>query len=126
MNPIPITKTEGQELPVPNAWRPALKLLADAVVLKSSVQTIDGFIVDAIDEELLLISHSNVNDYPDSLGPLSAASWTSSICVWHEGYWQVLLDLTTDTGEVSDLVLHAKVTECGDAYTIEPGLIYVP
>ena len=126
MNHISVTKTEGQELPVPNAWRPALKLLADAVVLNSPLPNIDGFVIDEVDEESLLISHSNINDYPESLGPLAAASWTSSIYVWDEGHWQVLIDLSTDTGEVSDLVLHAKVTERGDAYAIEPGLIYVP
>lgn len=126
MSHIPVAKTEGQELPVPSDWRPALKLLADAVVFNSRLPTIDGFIFDGIDEESGLINHSNISDYPDSLGPLAAASWTSSIYKWGEGCWRVLVDLTTDTGEVSDLVLHAKITERGSAYAIEPGLIYVP
>jgi hypothetical protein len=53
-------------------------------------------------------------------------SWNSSFRVWNEGHWKLLLDLITETGAVSDLVLHAKVTERGEAYAIEPGLIYVP
>lgn len=126
MSHILVTKTEGQELPVPNAWRPALKLLADAVVFHSPLTTVDGFIFERIDEESVLINQSNINDYPESLGPLTAASWTSSIYIWDEGYWRVLVDLTTDAGEVSDLVLHAKITERESAYAIEPGLIYVP
>ena len=126
MSEFPVNKIMNQELPVPNAWRPALKALADCLVLKSPIQSVAEFIIDDIDEESLLISYGNIDDYPDTLGPLAAASWESSICVWSEGYWQLLVDLTTETGDVSDLVFHAKVTERGSAYSIEPGLIYVP
>lgn len=126
MDYSPISKTEDQELPVPSAWRTALKALVDAVVLQTKLREIEGFVIMSIEDDLLQICRSNIEDYPDTLGPLSEETWKSSICVWNEGFWAVLVDLTTNDGEVSDLVFHAKVTERGEEYLIEPGLIYVP
>ena len=126
MKPSAVAKIEGNEFPVPKAWRPALKVMADAMVLGSPLLTVDGFIIGESDEELLRFNRRNIDDYPDTLAPLTEASWNSSFRVWNEGHWKLLLDLITETGAVSDLVLHAKVTERGEAYAIEPGLIYVP
>lgn len=126
MEYVPVSKSEDQELPVPAAWRPALGALADAMVEKTALDPIEGFVISAIEDGLLEISRSNIEDYPDKLGPLTKESWKSSICVWDGRCWEVLVDLTTDGGDVSDLVMHAKITECGDDYFIEPGLIYVP
>ncbi len=126
MDDVPVSKTEDQELPVPSDWRPAFKALADAIVLDTTFHPIEGFVISSIEDERLQISRGNIRDYPDKIGPLSQDSWKSSIYVWDERYWAVLVDLTTDKGDVSDLVLHAKVTERGDEYLIEFDLVYVP
>jgi len=126
MNNIPISKTEDQELPIPSAWRLALKQIADALVLQTSIPQLDGFLVSPVEKNQLGICQENIRDYPDPLGPLSIESWKTSVSVWSAGYWSVLVDLTTTSGDVSDLVFHAKVMEREDRYLIEPGLIYVP
>jgi hypothetical protein len=126
MNHVPICKTEDQELPVPSAWRLALKGIADALVLRTTIPHINGFQIGPVENDQLGICRENIKDYPDPLGPLTAQSWNSSVSVWNRGYWAVLVDLTTRSGEVSDLVFHAKVTQQKDKYLIEPGLIYVP
>lgn len=126
MKYVPVSKTEDQELPVPDAWKPALKALADAIVGNTVPNPIEGFVIGAIEDDRLEISRSNIEDYPDKLGALTKQTWKSSIYVWDGRCWEVLVDLTTDTGDVSDLVMHAKITECGDKYFIEPRLIYVP
>ncbi|MCR9225609.1 MAG: hypothetical protein NXH70_16190 [Hyphomonas sp.] len=126
MKYVPVSKIEDQELPVPSAWRPALKALADAMVGKAVLHSIEGFVINAIEDDGLEVSRSNVEAYPDKLGPLTKDSWKSSIYVWDDGCWEVLVDLTTEAGDVSDLVMHAKVTEREGGYLIEPGLIYVP
>lgn len=123
---VPISKTEDEELPVPSAWRLALKGIADALVQRTTIPQIDGFQIGLVKDDHLGICRENIKDYPDPLGPLTAESWDSSVSVWSGGYWAVLVDLTTRSGEVSDLVFHAKVTEHKDQYLIEPGLIYVP
>ena len=126
MDHVPISKTEDQELPIPSAWRSALKEIADALVLRRTIPQIDGFLISPIETDQLGICWENIGDYPDPLGPLTKESWKTSISVWNAGYWSVLVDLTTTSGEVSDLVFHTKVTEREDRYLIEPGLIYVP
>lgn len=126
MDHAPVSKTDDQELPVPSAWRLPLKEIADALVLRTTIPHIDGFVISPIDIDQLEICRANVRDYADPIGPLTVESWKTSISVWDEGYWSVLVDLTTTSGEVSDLVFHAKVTEHEDQYLIEPGLIYVP
>jgi hypothetical protein len=122
----PVSKTKNQEMPVPIAWRPALKALADAIVGKRALRSIEGFVFRAIEDDGLEVSRSNIEAYPDKLGFLAEDSWKSSIYVWNEGFWEVLVDLTTEAGDLSDLVMHAKVTEREDGYFIEPGLIFVP
>ena len=126
MDHVPISKTEDQELPVPSAWRSALKEIADAFVLRTTIPQIDGFLIGPMKKDQLKICRENIGDYPDPLGPLTEESWKTSVSVWSAGYWSVLVDLTTTSGEASDLVLHTKVMEREDRYLIEPGLIYVP
>ena len=57
----------------------------------------------------------NLRAYGDVLVPLNAETWGSSVYCWMDGYWQVMVDLSTEGEPISDLALHAVV---GD----EPGL----
>ena len=66
------------------------------------------------------------SDYPDTIGRLTEITWVSSVCAWTGNSWEVLVDLSTSDGQVSDLVMHVEIRETGDCYIIEPGLIYVP
>ncbi len=121
-----ISKTEDKELPVPSAWRFALKTIADALVGETVIPKIDGFLISSPEKDQLQICRDNIEAYPDEIGSLNVESWNSSIHIWNNGYWSVLVDLTAHSGETTDLVFHAKVSEQGEQYLIEPGLIYVP
>lgn len=122
-----VLKDEERELPVPSIWRSALKQIVDSFVQERALPTlVDAIIVDPIASDEAKISRQNIQDYPDPIGPLAEFSWTTSIYIWMDGYWDVLVDLSTSDGETSDLVLHAKVRESDNQYIIKPGLIYVP
>lgn len=101
----------------------ALKKIADAFA-DGRIPTGEG--IRSVGAETAKINFENIEDYPDATGPLNDASWDTSICVWTGNHWDVLVDLTTLSGERSDLVLHAKVFEVDGGAEIEPGLIYVP
>jgi hypothetical protein len=116
-------KVEGKEQPVPTGWRLALKTIADAFA-EGRIPTGEG--IRSVTADTAKINFQNIEDYPDATGPPTDASWDSSICVWMGNQWDVLVDLSTVSGERSDLVLHAKVFEVGGGTEIEPGLIYVP
>lgn len=68
-----------------------------------------------------------IADYGETLVPLPEESWDSSVALWMNGFWEVLVDLWTEAeGRSSDLVLHMRVFEDGAGYRFEVGLVYVP
>lgn len=123
---IPVTKDDENELPIPDTWRLVLKEIADCLVKQDFQFTIAPINVLRVGNETASINQNNVDGYPDTLGALSCKTWKTSIYIWDGGYWRVLLDLSTEQGETSDLVLHIKVREKVDGFEFEPGLIYVP
>ena len=121
-----IVKDEDRERPIPLVWRAPLKPIVDALVRGEVPASAAPLIVGAVDPDNLRINRENIADYPDALGPLGDAAWQSSVYIWMAGHWDVLIDLMTEDGEISDLVLAARIIEAGDQFMIEPGLIYVP
>lgn len=126
METVPIEKDDERELPVPTAWRSALKQLADKAVLGTEIKDSSDIEIGKIDSKTALSHRYNVESYPDALGPLNDKSWETSIYIWESPYWAILIDLSDVNGETTDLVLHAKIFETRERFKIEPGLIYVP
>ncbi len=116
-------KVEGLEQPIPAAWRATLKDVVDALV---AGRLPEGDSIRSIDAKAAEVSFENIRRYPDAAGPLSEASWTTSICAWMGGYWEVLVDLTNLDGSPSDLVLHAKAYDADGHIEVEPYMVYVP
>ena len=103
MSRFPIEKTEGRELPVPEAWRPDLKRLADALVFQSELAGVcQQMVLDPIDTADLDFNRKSIAAYPDTIGALNARAWLSSVYVWQGGHWDLLVDLSTAEGETSD------------------------
>ena len=66
--------------------------------------------VASIDDELSAFIAESVSAYGSSLAPLNPKVWERSIYAHDTGErWSVLVDLTTEDEEVSDLVLHADL-----------------
>lgn len=117
---------DDKEHPVPEPWRPKFKEIAAAFaagdfellnVRIDGVEPVEGGIADHI--------AANVAAYGEPLAPLNDATWERSVYRWMDGYWQVLVDLTTDGEPVSDLTLHARLDEPdGRHLTIES--VHVP
>lgn len=126
METVPIEKDNKRELPVPTAWRSALKQLADKAVLRTEIKDSSDIEIGIIDSKTASSHHYNIQIYPDTLGPLNDKSWETSIYIWDSPYWTILLDLSDVNGKTTDLVLHAKIFETLEGFKIEPGLIYVP
>ncbi|HFQ4970525.1 TPA: hypothetical protein ACGUUK_004309, partial [Vibrio vulnificus] len=61
-----------------------------------------------------------------NLVALPEQTWDSSVCMWMETHWDVLIDLWTETEGLSDLVLQAKVFESKDGYKYQIEMVYVP
>src|SRR5258706_15212932 len=72
-------KIEGREQRVPLAWRPVLKVIADAFVA-GRVPTGNG--IGHVDAQVAVVNFDNIRSYPDAIGPLTEVSWETSICAW--------------------------------------------
>lgn len=98
------------EHPVPEQWRPTFQQIVDAFVAGDfglRRHRIDR--VEAVDPATAEHIAANIFAYGDALAPLSEETWRSSIYRWMDGYWYVLVDLSTASEAVSDLTLHANV-----------------
>lgn len=126
MTVIPVEKIEDRENCVPTIWRAPLSNIVDHFVIGSKIDAFDHVSIKQADEDTIRISSSNIEDYPDRIGEMSQETWRTSVYLWQETHWDVIVDLITSSGDVSDLSFHATVHETETGYLIKPGLIYVP
>jgi len=121
-----IPKDDENERPVPTEWRskfreivcflgssnPCIRRLPDNVELPHHITIID-------------ISR-NIVDYGEELIELPEEAWETSIFLWMNDYWDVLIDLFTKDEGRSDLVLHARVFETGLDFKFVIDSVHVP
>ena len=117
---------DDQEHPLPGTLKTTFRQIADAFVDGDYAlrrHPVEGVApIPAATAEHIA---DNVRAYGDALAPLDDATLERSVYRWMDGYWQVLLDLTTAGEPVSDLVLHARLYG-GDAPRIEVNSVHVP
>lgn len=114
------------EHPVPDQWRSTFRQIATAFVsgdFKLHDHPIEY--VEPIDAETAQYIADNVADYGEPLTPLDDATWDRSIYLWMDGYWQMLVDLSTEADPVSDLTIHARLYD-GDAPRLQITSVHVP
>lgn len=121
-----ILKDGENELPIPVEWRPKLKEIV-------SVLASGNPHAHPLPEHVEFSPHMSLSDvlrniaeYGEQLIELPDDSWETSIVLWMEGYWEVLVDLFTKDKGRSDLVLHAMIFENDDAYRFLIDSIHVP
>lgn len=117
---------DNDEHAVPLDWRAPFEQIADAFMVKDFQlfhHQIDR--VEPIDYSTAKSIADNIAAYGVPLAALNIATWEWSIYRWMNGYWQFLVDLTTDEEEVSDLTLHAKLDDAPTA-RLEVQSVHVP
>lgn len=121
-----VKKDPDNQQPVPDDWRPTLRAIVGAFVRKDFrlAQPIPN--VAPVSSETAKQIREYVADYGETLVELTDATWRRSVCQWMETHWDLLVDLETEEGGVSDLVLEAKVFEAPDGYRFEIEMVYVP
>jgi hypothetical protein len=122
----PMLQKDDLEHPVPEPWRTTFRQIADAFVARD--YQLRHRPVDAVEPVDLATAQriaENVADYGELLAPLNEATWERSVYRWMNGYWQMLVDLTTEREPVSDLTLHAKLRDA-DRPRLEIESVHVP
>ncbi len=114
------------ERPIPQEWRVTFQEIADAFSVGDfALQNHPVDRVAPIDEATSEFIASCVAGYGDAIAPLQSTTWERSCYLWMDGYWQFLVDLSTDKEDVSDLTLHAILRE-GDDGQLEIRSVHVP
>jgi hypothetical protein len=106
-----LDKSDGEH-PVPSTWRSVFEDIVRAFAagdFQLIERTVDG--VAPIDEERAKHFELCADSYGDTIIELDPEVWDRSIYARTFGGWQFLIDLTTRSEQVSDLVLHAKFDE---------------
>lgn len=123
---IPVVKDENNELPVPSCWRNTFFEIVEAFKAGDYAleRKVEG-VLQISSEDADAIEHS-ICEYGDQVISLPDETWQSSVSLWMNGYWQVLVDLYTSNGGRSDLVLGVRVHEKDSAYVFEVRYVHVP
>lgn len=122
-HPIKDAEHEG---PVALVWRPVLREIVEAIrrgnpALASALPAVAPVAPETAEQ-----IRDYVTDYGELLVALPEATWDSSVALWMEDFWEVLVDLWTEGEGRSDLTLHVRVFEHGTGYCFEVGPVYVP
>ena len=67
-----------------------------------------------------------IEDYGEELIDLPKETWDTSTYLYFGNHWNVLIDLFTRSGGLSDLVLKAEIKEINNDYLVSILLVYVP
>jgi hypothetical protein len=119
-------KDPEQERPVPLVWRPVLRDVVEAIRLGDASLASAVPSVARVAPETAEQIREYVAEYGELVVALPEASWKSSVALWMGSWWDVLIDLWTESEGRSDLVLHLRVFEHGTGYRFEVGQVYVP
>jgi hypothetical protein len=117
---------DDAEHPIPEQWRTTFRQIASAFVGGDFLlreHPIDA--VAPVDPATARRIAANIASYGDALAPLEDATWEGSVYRWMVGHWLMLVDLSTEGEPVSDLTLHAKLSE-GDDLPLEIISVHVP
>jgi hypothetical protein len=120
-----MAERDDAEHPIPPEWRATLSQVIDACVEGDFglQRGIEG--VAPVDADTAQWIAQSVAAYGAPLAPLDAAVWETARCRWMDGYWELLVDLTTTAEPVSDLVLHARRSD-GDPPLFTIRSVHVP
>ena len=116
------------ERPVPSEWHDTLAEIAMAFNSESPALALQIIKNVSFEDEIIKISLGQIEDYPASKVYVGPKTWESSICIWEEGYWSLLVDLHIDDkdDQVSDLVMPVRVFIKNKAFEFQPNFIHVP
>jgi hypothetical protein len=122
---IPVIKNTEERL-VPRIWRKTLSDIVDAFVdgdfeLKTNIEG-----VSPISSEDAIMIAENIEDYGVQLKKLPEQTWNTSVSLWMDGFWDILVDLYSEEEDASDLVLNVRVYEKNSEYIFNIYSVFVP
>ena len=119
-------KDGEMERPIPTVWRPIFRQIVQSFVTHDYYVKSRPHEVSPIDAATAKQIREYIDDYGEKLIELPEGAWESSVCIWMEDHWDVLIDLWSEAEGRSDLVLSATVSESSEGYIFNVYMVYVP
>lgn len=128
MSFVGISYDANYEAPVPSEWRKTIETIVQVLNLPEPSKAIAEIKNVFAGDNVIAISLGQIEDDPASRVWIGPKTWESSICVWQEGYWELIIDLHIDDEleEVSDLILPIKIKCAGSETHFEANFIHAP
>lgn len=82
--------------------------------------------VDPLDDETATGIARSIAAYGCTLSSLPEESWKTSVCLWQQDRWAVLVDLFSVEEGRSDLVLQVNVYQEPSGFIFKVHFVYVP
>ena len=112
--------------PIPSAWRQAFREVVSSFVVHDYLISRNILGLIPVSQDTAEQIETYIQDYGEKLVELPEQTWDSSVCMWMESYWDVLVDLWTENEGLSDLVLKARVFESQEGHEYQIEMVYVP
>ena len=125
MPEVKVIKNEDEQQSIPSVWRPVFTEIVKHLVSYDYEIRAGLKGVKPVSEDTAKQINEYIDDYGEKLVNLTEETWDSSICIWLEDRWVVLIDLRTESEGRSDLVLKAQVTESNQGYLIDIDMVAV-
>ena len=106
MNKVLVEKNEEDELPIPHEWRSTFEAIVKAFVNKDYSLSNEIKNVNPVSKNTAEQIKEYIEDYDVELIELPAETWNSSVYMFYDDYWNVLIDLYSKEEDRSDLVLN--------------------
>ncbi len=121
-----VVKDGSKELPIPEEWRPLFCEIVSAFVARDYSLNTGVLGVKTVSHDTAVHIEKYIQDYGATLTELPTETWETSVCIWLDGHWDVLIDLYTQEEGLSDLVLNVRVTEEAYGFVFDIHMVYVP
>ena len=123
---VPLIMCEDEELPVPTEWRKPLAEMVECLASGKLSKLPSLPAVTLRTEDVCRDIENYIRAYGRKLTNLPKESWRTSIYLWMNGYWEILVDLFTVEEGCSDLVLFVRVHPKEGSYIFQIESVHVP
>jgi hypothetical protein len=113
------------ELPIPNEWRKIIQKIVEEIKNKNytNLSNLPDVFVSEKDFDGMC---SYLDEYGEELISLPEETWNTSVYLWFESHWELMIDLWTVSEGLSDMIIKIEILKIGANYSFKNLMIYVP
>lgn len=116
---------KSQELPIPHVWREPIRGLVHCIISKNYDQLSKNPSFELPSKEKIYSIEYNIDSYNEVIVGVTEWSWSRSVYMWMDGYWEIIVDIAGESGP-SDLSIFLRAYENRGQYLFRIESVHVP